>query len=319
MRVLALAAALLLVSACGSVVPTTPAVGSPTRPATAVASPTPSASGLAHFQGDGWSFDHPAAWRFSKVDAVSSFSDTIGYLGTIGVDPNAICQHTTNSVSCNARGYDLPPGNVVVLIAHWGTPMLDPVEFYDHPTDGTRVSIAGMPAIWSLQVVGADRVVLTWQIARPDAFGNWIQFDADIRGPDQAAMGRQVDALIASFRFEPPPVPLAAGQAAAIAVRAVAALVAMEPGAYACFPDRPGVTKSAQVLTLPMRGSFSKPLPVSCAITIAATDVGLWRMELVASWTAADDRSAGSDTTVQWLFPDGSLSASSGGGGDAPY
>lgn len=283
--------------------------------------PTPGPSGLAHYTGDGWSFDYPAAWQFSKVDARSSFFDTIGYLGTIAVDPDDICQHSANTTSCNIRGYDLPPGGVVVHFAHWGTPMADPVEFYDHPADGEPVRIAGMPAIRSFEVLGADRLVVTWKIARPDAFGNWIQFDADIRGPEQVATRAQVEMMIASFTFEPAPVPMPTGEAAGntIAAKAVAALVKSEPEAYACFPDRPGVTKRAEVRTLPAWGTFRKPLPVSCTITITATDVGLWRMELDASWTAADDRSAGVDRTIQWLTPDGTLSASSGGGGEAPY
>ena len=134
-------------------------------------------------------------------------------------------------------------------------------------------------------------------------------------------MRAQLEAMIASFRFEPPPVPLptAKHDVDAIAAKAVAELVAIDAAAYTCFPDRPGITKRADVQTLPGFGAFRKPLPVSCTITLQSTDVGLWRMELDASWTAASDRSAGAATAIQWLFPDGSLSASSGGGGEAPY
>lgn len=49
-------------------------------------------------------------------------------------------------------------------------------------------------------------------------------------------------------------------------------------------------------------------------MSIAATDVGYWRMVLVIKWTAAADRSAGSVTYVQWLLPDGRLSAGTGSG-----
>lgn len=324
-RVFAVLAIAVLAIGCGSAVPTlspssafATAVPPPTASPTIGASTTPV---LTHYAEQGFSLDYPSGWRFSPVVSRFSFQGTSGYLGTIGVSQNQICQETPSSITCNYRGYHLPAGNVMVLVSHVGIPMTDPVQFYDRPTDGHRVAVGGMPAVASLDALGADRVVLTWKVARPDAFGNWIQFDADIRGPDQATMRAQVEALIASFRFEPPPIPMPSGDGAAdaVAAKAVAALQAIQGGAYACFPDRPGLTKRAEVQTLPGFGAFRKPLPVSCTIALAATDVGLWKMELNATWTAASDRSAGSAHTIQWLLPDGSLSASSGGGGQAPY
>jgi hypothetical protein len=170
----------------------------------------------------------------------ASFFTTLGYLASTRVDTDAICQRTSSSVSCNFHGYDLRPGSVVVVIelASWGTPMSNPVEFYDHPEDGTRVTVGGTAAVFSEEHIASDHVRLTWKTARPDAFGNWVQIDADIRGPGEQQLRQQVETMVASFRFSPPPSSLPRGQAAAVAVAAsaVAELRARSPAAYACFP-----------------------------------------------------------------------------------
>jgi hypothetical protein len=88
-RIVAVVATAVLLSGCGTSTVTPPPGGS----ATASDGSRPP-SGLAHFQGDGWSFDHPAAWRFSAVEDPTSFSSSVGYLGTIVVNPDDICQHS---------------------------------------------------------------------------------------------------------------------------------------------------------------------------------------------------------------------------------
>jgi len=37
---------------------------------------------------------------------------------------------------------------------------------------------------------------------------NWVQLDADIRGPGEAELRSEVEALIASFSFDAGPAPL---------------------------------------------------------------------------------------------------------------
>ncbi len=290
-----------------------------TAPSSAPRSPA-TVEAVVAYPGDGWTFDYPSTWTFYPFKLTASFFDTIGYLATLPVDTDAICDRSINSVSCDFRGYEMRPGTVVVELANWGTPMTDPVQFYDHPDQGTRVVVGGMPAVFSEERVSADRVRLTWMIARPDAFGNWIQIDADILGPGDGPLRRQVEGMIASFTFDPAPKPLAEGQgeADAIAALAVERLQQDEAAAYACFPAAAGTTKTATVEALPS-ATLKEPLPVRCSTRISRTDVGFWRLELVASWDAAADRSAGSATTVQWLFPDGAPSASIGSGDPIPY
>ena len=250
----------------------------------------------------------------------TSFFTTIGYLGSTAVDTSTICSRSSAGGSCNLHGYELPPGNVVVGLAYWGPPTIDPVSFFDNPKQGTRMTAGDMPAVFSEEPAFPNRVRLTWKIARPDAFSNWIQLEADILGPGEDHLRQQVETMVSSFRFVPAPEPLPAGRDAAnaIAARGVTTLQASEPAAYACFPAQPGTMRAATVLDLP-DSMLKKPLPVRCSTTIDRTDIGFWKLELVASWDAAADRLAGSWTTVQWLYPDGTGSASTGFGDSIPY
>jgi hypothetical protein len=104
---------------------------------------------MAHLSQAEWSADYPAAWRYYPISGfVFSFSSIQGYLGTTPVDAGRICQTTPNSQSCNARGYDLPPGNVVIAIGNGGIPMEDPVAFFGHPAEGMPTRVGGMAAIF---------------------------------------------------------------------------------------------------------------------------------------------------------------------------
>ena len=104
-----------------------------------------------------------------------------------------------------------------------------------------------------------------------------------------------------------------------IAANAIAALVKADPQAYGCFPSQPGIIRTASVRALPTVGTLKKALPVNCSITITATDVGMWRMELTASWAGARDRTAGKGAVVQWVLGDGELVRQTGGWERVPY
>ena len=62
-----------------------------------------------------------------------------------------------------------------------------------------------------------------------------------------------------------------------------------------------------------MYSALRKPLPVTCTTEIEPVPIGLWKMTLTESWTAASDRSAGSLTTTIWLAPDGTPGETDGG------
>jgi hypothetical protein len=284
--------------------------------------PGPFPPTLAHYAAwDGWGFGYPLAWRFSPGHWLFSFQSTIGYIGTIPVDPARICQSSPSSLSCDFRAYDLPPGNVVVFLSRAGNGMTDPVAFYDHPGRGSRVNVGGSPAVFIDQkTVATDRRLLTWRIARPDAYGNWIELDAEIHGPDDGTLRAQLDALIASFQFVPPAIPLTTDptMADAIAKKAIATITTAQPDAYTCFPDRTGPTMKATIRRLPDM-VLNKSLPVACSVKLKATDVGLWKLEFVVSWAKARDRKAGRLLIIHWLLADGTPQSMTGGGDQIPY
>ena len=277
------------------------ATSSPSLGASPIGSPA-ATSAVAHYAERGLSFDYPAQWRFSPVVSRFSFQATSGYFGTISVTQEQICQKTALSAKCVYRGYDLPPGNVMVLLSHVGNGPIDPVAIFDHPAKGSRVTVGDMAAVFSERVLVADRSVLSWMIARPDAAGNWIEFDADIRGPDDGSLRAGVEAMIASFRFDPPPMPLATSEAA---INAVVAKAIGDLRAGARRLRRASRSRPVSYGTRPS-GGFRRSAPQRAPIDLLG-DHGGHRcppaaMELVATWKAASDRAPGTYRTVEWLL-----------------
>jgi hypothetical protein len=298
-------ALLLVVASCSS------ASGPSASEAASSPESTAEAPGLAHFSQDEWSFDYPAAWHYEPMSGfITSFYDVLGYLGSTPVDTSQICQTTANTQSCNAHGYDLPPGNVVITIGTGGRPISDPVAFFDHPVHGMRTEVGGMAAIFSQDQQASDHVLLTWMIQRPTSIDNWVQLDADIRGPGTDALRSEVDALVASFRFTPEPVPISSDPTVAqeVARKAIAAL--KTDAAYACFPDEAGMSRDTTISAMPNGPTLASPVPVTCSVAIGPTDIGVWKLDLTISWEASGARKAGSNLTTEWLAPDGSLGAS---------
>ena len=284
------------------------ALGGRAEPPGAALAPTqspgqPRAGGLETFTGDGYAFEYPAAWGSYPVQMTASFFSVVGYLASEPIDTSRICTTIVNGTSCNFRGYDLHPGNVAIEIAGWGTPMDDPLAFWDGPTDGRRILVGGAPAIISQEAAGPGRVVLTWKIARPDSLDNWIQLDADVLGPGDALVRSQVDALIASFRVVPPPMPLDVADGDRIGNCALAAMRADDPEAYACFPPV-GHSMLASVTAVPGM-QLRQALPAMCTTRLTATDLGFWRMDLVVGWGADPAHPTLHYTSIQWLRGDG--------------
>lgn len=286
---------------------------------TADASPSPSAadaSRLATYSGEGYAFEYPASWHAYPLRMTASFFTVAGYLASEPIDTSKICTSTPNSTSCNFRGYDLDPGQVVVEIAAWGTPMDDPLAFWDRPAEGRRILVGGMPAIVTEELAGPDRIVTTWKVARPDVIGNWIQLDADVRGPGDGLARADLQALVQSFRFDPPPTPLDPSAAGRIGNGALASLHASDPEAYACFPPA-GKSVRASVTAAP-GAPLRQPLEATCSTAITATDLGFWRLQLTVAWGEDPLRPNLRYTTVQWLQADGTPTAAMMGGDNLP-
>jgi hypothetical protein len=195
------------------------------------------------------------------------------------------------------------------------------------PAGATRVKVGGMPAFYKTSALPYGARRLSWTIARPEAFDNYVSLQVDLLAPVGGQLESEVRAMVASVRFRPPVVPLVTDSAskAAAAASAVAALKALKPegAAYACFPAVPGTSRSAVIRQVPFFGAtLRKPLPVVCSMTIEPSDLQLWKMTLRISWDADSDRKSGSYIIVQWVTREGRLSATTGGGSgssEPPY
>jgi hypothetical protein len=247
----------------------------------------------------------------------ASFFSVIGYLASEPIDMSSICTTVANGTSCDFRGYELHPGNVAIEIAGWGIPMDDPLTFWDRPADGRRILVGGVPAIASREAIGPDRAVLTWKISQPEALGSWIQLDADILAPNSALAMAQIDALVASFRFDHAPQPLNPALGGKTAEVAMQQLRRMDFEAYACFPPS-GHTVAASITAVPSM-QLTQALVGTCGTAITATDLGFWHLELTVTW--GDDPQVPDHRYVidQWLQPDGTPSVQGGHGDPLPY
>ena len=299
------------------------------RPNSGPATTAAPAGALAHFDRDGLAFDYPASWSASVSGQNMHYVTILDFLGTgSGL---ATCTTITPGPSDQFLGetdcgsnLTLGPGQVVVELARQDGPPHGPID----PTNagalspGDRyVSVAGLPAIFRLGNPwnSAADLALEWDLSVPGQLGSQYMVHAEIKNPGAEQMRAQVEALVASIRYSPQvPVldPADGPRIAAIAMPQIR----HNDLSYACFPDVPGATATAVVGQFPGYSALRKSLPVTCSLAIEPSALGLWKMTLTESWTAASDRSAGSLATTIWLAPDGTPGETDGGTpSEVPY
>ena len=287
----------------------------PTSSATASSSPAPAGS-LAHFDRDGLAFDYPASWKTSVSGLNMHYITILDFLGTgSGL---ATCTAITpgpsdkfiSSEECGAN-LTVGAGQVMVeLSSQDGPPRGGPIDPND-PSGldpaGKYVTVGGLPAIFE-----DSGATLDWTLSVPGDIESRYLIHAEIKGPGEDEMRAEVEALVASIRYDPPVAVLDPSDGPRIAAIGLAKAKANDPS-FDCFPSVPGATATATILQFPMYSSLHKPLPVTCTTAIEPVAIGLWKMTLTESWTAASDRSAGSLTTTIWLAPDGTPGETEGG------
>ena len=290
---------------------------------------TAPATGLTHFDRDGLAFDYPASWKTSVSGFNMHYVTILDFLGTGSGTAN--CKTTTpgpgdqftESQECGAD-LTVGPGQVVVTLSSSdGPPRSGPID----PNDpngigpgGTYVTVGGLPAVFDgqSQSVSAD-VALSWTLSVPGQLMSRYVVQADIKGPGVDQMRAQVEALVASIRYSPPVPVLDPADGPRIAAIGLAQIKSWGPE-YACFPSQTGETATATITQFPGYSSLQRPLPVTCETAIEPEAIGLWKMTLTESWTAASDRSTGSLATTVWLDPDGTPGMTQGGGhSEIPY
>lgn len=160
-----------------------------------------------------FALDFPAEWHAAATSgAVGSGGSIIAVLtsqaiedrcdGVGGVDINCVYEQP------------LEPGQVRIFVGtsgYRGGTIFDRVEIENGTT--TRLAAGGMPAILDEFDVTpedyyrADRWA-TWQIATPSSLSTVVRLEFMASDPDAAASRAAAEAMVASFRFTPPPTPL---------------------------------------------------------------------------------------------------------------
>jgi hypothetical protein len=164
----------------------------------------PPASGpLAHFDEQGLTFGYPASWREFHYDVTSSFSRVIAYLATVDVPApcQTILRSDSTEIDCADR-YSLAPDTLVVAITSNGMPGFD---ISKRPDSASPLTIGGLPAYLAVTKPSDTILSLVWTLSRPNGPpDNYYQIAATVRGPNSDVLRAQLDALVASFQFNPP-------------------------------------------------------------------------------------------------------------------
>jgi hypothetical protein len=185
-------AAVLTVAAAAVAVPRL--AGPPASPTAPSSSPTPVLPGApGHFDNSAFSFDYPTSWpvisgAYNEGIAVQVYA----VLGT--GDWRSGCVLTANGGSCTGDTADVSGGRVVVKI--WNV-VTGPANICGAGTDQPNAT-AGPNAVMRETQGSAT----TWEIRMPGARFGWVgnmAIQAWADGPEALA---QVEALVASFRWD---------------------------------------------------------------------------------------------------------------------
>jgi hypothetical protein len=289
------------------------------------ASGAPGQTAGGHFDRDGLAFDYPADWSLSASGYQMRESTALDFIGTVPALP--ICTPSGEGMMGANCGVDIHPGAGQILISIF---LLDGPGLHSDPINPadpsglygsqTYVAVGGLPAIFEDQGAGSDAETLTWTLSVPGQLRQKYSIRAEIRDPGLDQMRTQVMAVVASIRYDPPVPPLNPADGPRIAAIGLAKARAWNSD-FNCFPSATGAAVDATVTRLPGYSDLHKSLPVTCSTEIEPVLVGLWKMTLTESWTAASDRSAGSLTTTLWLSADGEPGTEEGGPGpsEIPY
>ncbi len=266
------------------------------------------------FHGGGISFHYPTDWKAYPGSAYGSFFSAFAIMGT--VDLGECSRQGGLDLNC-AYGRQLAPGELRLVVGSGGRPGFSLLDL--KPASGWQLFVDGLPAVVESSgpnTADASDLTLTWTIARPGMVDNFYSLTASLRGPGLEAMRAQLDALVASIRYDEPPTPLPTGtaEAAAAAQAAEHALDALDRSSreygsdwYGCFSRRPGASQASIVTGGPGNPGSPLPAPVSltCSTSVAATELQLWKLTLDATWPAGITYPAGSYQERLFLTADG--------------
>lgn len=265
----------------------------------APATPSELVGALTHYHRGDLSFDAPATWGYEPDLGDRNGATLWSGKKWAGCAPLA--------VQCGP--WPLDPGQVLVEVSksQVGSPpyVIDPTDPAGLGAGEKYVTVGGLPAIFKAggQPDSDSGASLDWRLSVPGDATTQFSIHAEYKNPGADQLRAQVEALVASIRYDQPAAVLDPADGPSVTVTGLDQLRATDPS-YSCFPNVPGATATASVTSLSFV-QLTKPLPVTCGIAVEPVAIGLWRVTLTESWTAASDRSAGSLTTTVWLNPDG--------------
>jgi hypothetical protein len=278
--------------------------GSATPSVSPSASPTPApsawpsssvwvtADGLAHYSGYGLAFDYPASWQSHELDQGTPMFKEIASFGSGEVE--VVVSLLSVAAGPHQSGAAIDPDDPAGIQNGQAYTTIGGLPAIQEPTQRSGIRLGyGYPSLrWTLSVPGkvADRFAVYVTIGLPAA----------------PSIEDQVEALVASIRYEPPVSAPDASDGPGIAAGALNQLRA-ESDAYSCFPNESGTSSTSVVTRLPALPDLRKALPVACSAQIEPWVTGIWKMTLTESWTAAEDRASGTYVTVVWIDADGAV------------
>jgi hypothetical protein len=308
--VLGLLVAASFVAACGAKSPATGSAKAAETSRTATASlaqtVTPTPAALAHSAAFGLAFDYPASWLTSDCGAIDR---AVMYLGCLGTGSASVTCPQPGQCQVGLR---VSLGQVEIEFTEPGGPPrrpdpIDPAELDQLEPGDEFTTVGGLPAIFHGEQAKGSTVFLGWSLSIPGDLVNRFRLDAMIVAPGVDEMRAEVKAVVASIRYDPPPVLDPADGPGMLAIGL--ALARADEPYLSCFPDKPGASAVRDVTEVPGYGRLAKPLPVVCTSKIEPVPAGFWKLTLTESWKAASDRSAGSLSRIVWLTADGRLTA----------
>ena len=288
-----------------AVVSPSPSGGSPAPAVTPGPAASPAVGDMQTFDEGGITFAYPMGWREYPFTSDTSMSSQFAYLVTANIPElcPATPEPSSPATTC-PDPYQLTPGSMGVSISNEGDVLSAPG--LHRPAGSTALTVDGLPAYFQTVPAPGVDLGLSWAIARPGSVDNYYVIDARLRGPGLDQMRRQLEALIASLRYDPPVIRLPIGSAAALAAEqsALATLVKESP-VWGCFSA--SGPHSMVIASMPNGPALARPQLATCTMKIEATPLQFWRMTMTIRLSKPDPNAGTGEVAVQWVSPDGSL------------
>jgi hypothetical protein len=322
--------------------------GEPTREPTVAPTATPTPVPLAHAQKWFLSFDYPANWTltdrdtFAADNGLSSASATdgnplvFGFVGNVAASEECAGSTGGGIYTCTTN-WALAEGSVAIRfeIAPRTSGSIRPTSIWTarQAVNGTEIpgaealTIDGLPARfarstsdvipYSTETVPGATEVLWWGLPSQQQYSFGYSIVAGIRGPNDAELEAQAEALVAGIHFVPEPVMLPTDPAALAQARQSALLAffadqassanAEHVHAYDCFPRTPGASNQTTIIqTLNGSAPMTQPLPVTCqTMSSDPNSMQGWTVTLKQTWLAGRGYPAAELTVVCYTRGDG--------------